>query len=1081
MSFEELKELGNQLMRAKPPDYEGALSAYSRALTLTQDKVAACLLTNRSLAYLKLNQNEKALEDAELAITIDPGWAKGYWRKCSALAALERHLEVLPAAQDGFKLLKSNATCREFASAWLRACRSIFGQYEKSLPLPTGTVLLSENYLEILMLSLYSRTSTSAGMTEEQMTVHLKHTAEEFQRIMTAFGQPPCHSVMDWVEAVAANLDPTAPGIPVKLLDSSLEKTKQFCSDLSALHVALADIARPLVALAVIVILSRTYVLNCSNTCHRVIQYKLSLCLPIFEQSIMNTPEYIGIHLGTVGGFLDSFVGRGMLTGEDTSLMEEYCLKMDRLLVTYPRTAWEYTELVDISTRIVANVRNILSAHRTGVFVTSWGLPDEPVKMNAEFARRDADKCPAKVGKYIAERLKEVKEKQAGELFIRDGEDLLTLTDVCLTIKEKDLAKEVFELGERVMFTVFGLQMARGVMGLDDAPTQLSTVRQDVMMNALLLKEDNPGFFIDVAVRWRSLLTEFRATLIRHGLGRHYLDTYSNILSLQATGNLQQPYHPDVVQDLRKTHEAKEMEFLRRNSHLCFKAVVETPTAARIRAALKPDEMVLDYILLGEYESAEVDSRAVLGMHLLVIEYSQEPHWFPLDSSECEAAASKWREALNKSVAQMNDPDTDDMSKLKAASLRLTEAIFPDSVLQQLKSEQVKHVYIAPDLMLTSLPLELLQELGGDYVFDTCSVSYISSGRELLREEVMHQVALYGTRNQTPNQDVADHQPNGTADEDTGGAENSKATSGDKTDKEHHQTAEMEQPPDTSDREKNQQYMQTPQKKCLSTLSDNTDCFIIGDPNFNLKDSSGGNNRDLVQMLMDLWKPSSTGRTVSQLLHSREESDNVEEILTMLGPELNVHKISGDDATVSAVLQLKSPFVVHLSSHGFSQPDISAYRGNFWDDTKSAVVLAGYNTYASRRYSEIDLRTGSGMLSSLAISGLDLRGTRLVVLSMCLSGVGSATFQESVRSLADAARAAGAETVVATFWKVLDLDAAEFVKHFYNRLCQIGVRPSQAIKEARVEMRQDPRYAHWYHNSAFACFGYDLPLFPKQN
>lgn len=71
MSADELKELGNKLMRAHPPDYNGALSAYSRALATSQGKAAACILTNRSLAFFKLGQNDKALEDANLAIETD--------------------------------------------------------------------------------------------------------------------------------------------------------------------------------------------------------------------------------------------------------------------------------------------------------------------------------------------------------------------------------------------------------------------------------------------------------------------------------------------------------------------------------------------------------------------------------------------------------------------------------------------------------------------------------------------------------------------------------------------------------------------------------------------------------------------------------------------------------------------------------------------------------------------------------------------------------------------------------------------------------------------------------------------------
>ena len=341
MSADELKELGNKLMRAHPPDYNGALSAYSCALATSQGKAAACILTNRSLAFLKLSQNDKALEDANLAIETDDQWVKGYWRKCSALMALERYEDVLDIAQEGFRLLKSDTACREFAAAWLKACHHIFRDYENVTKMPTGVTILSGNYFVILFASLDSRSSSSKAMTEESMASLLTRTAEEFEQIMGAFGQPECHSLLvNWTESVTAPLDPTISTIPDKLLDASFKKTKEFCAYLNALHVAILDIARPLVALAVIVILSRTYALNCANTCHHSIQYKLQMCLPIFEESILNTGDYIGLHLGTAAGYLDSFIGRPQdLLTTDLALMEECCRNMDKLLDMYPTTA----------------------------------------------------------------------------------------------------------------------------------------------------------------------------------------------------------------------------------------------------------------------------------------------------------------------------------------------------------------------------------------------------------------------------------------------------------------------------------------------------------------------------------------------------------------------------------------------------------------------------------------------------------------------------------------------------------------------------------------------------------------------
>lgn len=687
-------------------------------------------------------------------------------------------------------------------------------------------------------------------------------------------------------------------------------------------------------------------------------------------------------------------------------------------------------------------------------------------------------------------------------------------------------------LGEKVMFVVLGLQMFRGLLSLDDIPPQVTTARQVVMMNVRLLQEGNHAFFIDVAIRWKSLLSELRAALIRHGLGRNYLNTYSNILNLQATGNLRQPYDPHVVDGMKNIHEANEMEFLKKHAFWCFKAVVEAPSSALVRAALEPDEMVLDYVLLGEYESSDVEAKGVLAMYLVVLSYGQDPLSFCLDSKKCIAAVSRWQVALNKSVATMNAFDSNLEAELTDASIGVTATILPNSVVQQLKGEQVKHVYIAPDFMLTGIPLELLKDEESEFVFNTCSVSYITSSRELLREYVVNLVT-YWTNEWTVASLVDPTESHKTPHEpiDSNEVNKNRLESGRKSqDKDDESQKELEsnisninivesvacdtpgKPQDewdsskdckvslanviaigtdespTEDTKSAIQYFnmqanpQTRQRrlvKCSSTESDNTDCVIVCDPNFDLADITF-NDQNFIQTLMNLLKPSSSGRTVHRLRHSRDEGNNIEEILALMRPEINVQLISGDDATVSAMLRLKSPLVVHISSHGVSEAKFSVCRGNFWDDTKSAVVLAGYNTYASRRYDEINLLAGSGMLSALAMSGLDLSETRLVVLSMCLSGIGAATFQESVCSLADAARAAGAQTVVATFWMVPDLDTAEFMKHFYNRLCQTGVRPSQALKEAREDMMQDQRFAHWFSWAPFACYGYDWPLFPKQ-
>lgn len=68
----ELREKGNECVRAG--NYAEAVLHYSHAIKL--DSTSPQLYSNRSLAFLKLQQYYYALEDANEAIQLDPTWAK---------------------------------------------------------------------------------------------------------------------------------------------------------------------------------------------------------------------------------------------------------------------------------------------------------------------------------------------------------------------------------------------------------------------------------------------------------------------------------------------------------------------------------------------------------------------------------------------------------------------------------------------------------------------------------------------------------------------------------------------------------------------------------------------------------------------------------------------------------------------------------------------------------------------------------------------------------------------------------------------------------------------------------------------
>lgn len=72
---------------------------------------------------------------------------------------------------------------------------------------------------------------------------------------------------------------------------------------------------------------------------------------------------------------------------------------------------------------------------------------------------------------------------------------------------------------------------------------------------------------------------------------------------------------------MKKIYEDNEMEFFRKYVFWCFKVVVEVLFVVLIWVVLELDEIVLDYVLFGEYELFDVEVKGVLVMYLVVLGY----------------------------------------------------------------------------------------------------------------------------------------------------------------------------------------------------------------------------------------------------------------------------------------------------------------------------------------------------------------------------------------------------------------------------------------------------------------------------
>lgn len=90
-----LKDQGNEFFKAG--NYLKAAALYTQAIKLEPNNPT--LYSNRAAAFLHLVKLNKALADAEMTVTLNPQWEKGYFRKGCVLEAMERYDDAVAAFQ----------------------------------------------------------------------------------------------------------------------------------------------------------------------------------------------------------------------------------------------------------------------------------------------------------------------------------------------------------------------------------------------------------------------------------------------------------------------------------------------------------------------------------------------------------------------------------------------------------------------------------------------------------------------------------------------------------------------------------------------------------------------------------------------------------------------------------------------------------------------------------------------------------------------------------------------------------------------------------------------------------------------
>jgi tetratricopeptide (TPR) repeat protein len=260
--------------------------------------------------------------------------------------------------------------------------------------------------------------------------------------------------------------------------------------------------------------------------------------------------------------------------------------------------------------------------------------------------------------------------------------------------------------------------------------------------------------------------------------------------------------------------------------------------------------------------------------------------------------------------------------------------------------------------------------------------------------------------------------------------------------------------------------------------------LLMGDPDFDM----GTQERDSVLRKLALREAEDTGivNRSSEMrgLHFSRlpgTGEEVRSIKTIIGED-RIELYTGKEALEEVLRQRGAPSILHLATHGFflGDQEVSDLAGEGFDRgllqttmlpqptgkkvkienplLRSGIALAGANNALSSGGTE----KSGGIVTAEKILGLRLRGTDMVVLSACETGVGEVKTGEGVFGLRRAFTQAGTKSLVMSMWAVPDKETKELMVEFYENIRSGKMDRCQALRQAALKQMQivKERYGH---------------------
>ncbi|MBE9119100.1 CHAT domain-containing protein, partial [Lusitaniella coriacea LEGE 07157] len=466
------------------------------------------------------------------------------------------------------------------------------------------------------------------------------------------------------------------------------------------------------------------------------------------------------------------------------------------------------------------------------------------------------------------------------------------------------------------------------------------------------------------------------------------------------------------VSTLKAEAEKLESELSRRSAE--FRVESEPVTIEAIQALIPSDTALVEIVQYEPFDpKAQQDNKWGTPRYAAyILKSTGEPQWVDLGEAEpIDNAVKTFRGGLTNLMRR---------SRAKKTGRALDEL-----VMQPIRSKlgNTKNILLSPDGQLNLIPFAALVDENEQYLVENYRITYLTTGRDLLRLAISNPAKQPPVLVANPDYDNSD----------------SGSTVASRT------------PPNSR-----------------GTQEENNTSPLI-------KGGQGGSRRssDIENLTFDaLPGTAAEAAAIAPLLE-------------------NVNLLTETKATENAVKQVQSPSILHIATHGFFlEVDLVAPTANPFDRDergllvvqarpgvtprprpprqqenpllRSGIVFAGFNNRSSG--------TEDGVLTALEVANLNLRGTQLVVLSACETGLGEIANGEGVYGLRRALVMAGAESQAISLWRVSDEGTKDLMVKYYQRLLR-GEGRSEALRQVQLEMLRGKEYSHPFFWGAFIPSG----------